>query len=345
MSQSDDSPDHERVHREEIYAKKELALLKYRLQNLPGESRARMQGRVTQELVEEIMSVDTPHGPLSFVPFGSGGGRAMTLLTKQPATIAWINAFQPNSVFWDVGANVGIYTLYAALRGDISVVAFEPAAVNYFLLSANCEANKFDSRVQCLLVGLGRERSIARLEVSQFAAGKSFSFLGKDQPYEGRQAALVMSMDQLIEDYGMACPNYIKIDVPGISEDVIAGGERTLQQKDVREIHIELTTSKGGRRIADMLTRYGFTATSRDEHGGSGDVTFVASGLTGSDLDSCTRDSGCKNQDLTPLSPSSTASATRRPSRRRGSPKSPAASMSPSWPPDNGRSARSACGL
>lgn len=275
MTQSDDPPDHKHVHREEIYAKKELALLKYRLQNLPGESRARMQGRVTQELVEATMSVDTPHGPLSFVPFGSAGGRAMTLLTRQPATISWINAFQSDSVFWDVGANIGVYTLYAALRGDISVVAFEPAAVNYFLLSANCEANRFDSRVQCLLVGLGREPAIARLEVSQFAAGKSFSFLGKDQPYQGRQAALVLSMDQLVEDYGMACPNYIKIDVPGISEDVIAGGERTLQRKDVREIHIELTTSKGGRRIADMLTQHGFVPSSRDEHGGSGDVTFV----------------------------------------------------------------------
>jgi FkbM family methyltransferase len=275
MSDSNEPVDEERVHREEIYAKKELALLLYRLQNLPGESRARMQGRVTHELIEETMSVATPRGPLSFVMLGHAGGRAMKLLTKQPATIAWIDGFRPDSVFWDVGANVGVYALYAALRNDISVVAFEPAAVNYFLLSANCEANKFDSRMQCLLVGLGRERSVARLEVSQFAAGQSFSFLGKEQPYQGRQAALVLSMDQLVEEYGMACPNYIKIDVPGISEDVINGGERTLQRKDVREIHIELTTSKGGRRIADMLTRHGFVASGRDEHGGSGDVTFV----------------------------------------------------------------------
>ena len=255
MSQSDNPPDHERVHRKEIYAKKELALLRSRLQNLPGESRARIQGRVTQELVQDTMSVDTPHSMVSVVLLGSSGGRAMTMLTRQPATIAWINGFEANSVFWDVGANIGVYTLYAALRRDIRVAAFEPAAVNYFLLSANCEANKFDDRVQCLLVGLGRERSVARLEVSQFVAGKSFSFLGKDQPYMGRQAALVMSMDQLIEDYGLACPNYIKIDVPGISEDVISGGERCAR-KDVREIHIELTTSKGGRRIADMLTQY-----------------------------------------------------------------------------------------
>jgi FkbM family methyltransferase len=277
MAEPNDTSDHERVHREEIYAKKELALLLYRLQNLPRESRARMQGRLAQELVEETMAVETPLGPLSFVLLGSAGGRAMTLLTRQPATIAWINGFRPDSVFWDVGANVGVYGLYAALRGDTRVVAIEPAAVNYFLLSANCEVNKFDGRMQCLLVGLGRDRTVAELEVSQFAAAKSFSFLGKDQPYEGRQAALVVSMDQLVEDYGVACPNYIKIDVPGVSEDIIAGGERTLQRKEVREIHIELTTSKAGRRIAEMLARHGFVASTRDEHGGSGDVTFVKS--------------------------------------------------------------------
>jgi FkbM family methyltransferase len=278
MTEPNDTVDHNRVHREEIYAKKELALLQYRLQNLPGESRARMQGRVTQELIEETMAVETPLGPLSFVLLGNAGGRAMTLLTKQPATIAWIDGFLPDSVFWDVGANVGVYALYAALRGDTTVVALEPAAVNYFLLSANCEVNKFDGRMQCLLVGLGRQRSVQRLEVSQFAAAQSFSFLGKDQPYQGRQAALIVSMDELVEDYGVACPNYIKVDVPGLSEDIIAGGERTLQRKDVREIHIEITTSKAGRRIVDMLARHGFVASARDEHGGSGDVTFVRKG-------------------------------------------------------------------
>jgi FkbM family methyltransferase len=234
-----------------------------------------MQGRVTQELLEASMTVETPRGPLSFVLLGSAGGRATTLLSKQPATIEWINGFEPNSVFWDIGANVGVYGLYAALRGDTRVVAIEPAAVNYFLLSANCEVNKFQDRMQCLLAGLGRDRSVAQLEVSQFAGAKSFSFLGKDQPYDGRQSVLIVSMDQLVEDYGVPCPNYIKVDVPGLSEDVIAGGERTLQRPELRSIHIELTSSKAGKRIAETLERHGFVAGLRDEHGGSGDVTFV----------------------------------------------------------------------
>jgi FkbM family methyltransferase len=278
MTQDGNSFDAARVNLEEIYAKKEFGLLLYRLQNLPPDSRARLQGKFTQVLEEETLAVETPFGPLSFVVLGRNAGcRALSLLTKQPGTIEWINTFRPESVFWDVGANVGVYSLYAALRGETNVVAFEPAAVNYFLLAANCEVNRLDSRVDCLLVGLGSHKAVARLEVSQFAAARSFSFHGKrDQPHGGRQAALVLSMDQLIEEYGLACPNYIKIDVPGVTEDIIAGGVRMLQRPDVRELHIEFSEqSRNGRWITQTLEQHGFAATNRHTHGGSTDVTFV----------------------------------------------------------------------
>ena len=140
-----------------------------------------MQGRVTQELVQDTMSVDTPHGRLSVVP-GKPGGRAMTMLTRQPATIAWIDAFQPNSVFWDVGANIGVYTLYAALRRDIRVAGFQSWLRQLLPVICQLRGQQFDDCVQCPLVGLGRERLVARLEVS-VCRWKSFSFLGKDQPH------------------------------------------------------------------------------------------------------------------------------------------------------------------
>ena len=258
---------------EDRYIKKEFKLLLDRLRRLPPDDRARMQGRLMQALVDETLTVATPIGEVSFVAFGrAAAGRALTMLTKQPRTIAWIDGFRPGSVFWDIGANVGAFTLYAARRGDIRVVAFEPAAVNYFVLAANCEANQFD--VECLLLGVGRDASVQRLEVSQFAPAQSFSFNGKrEKPHAGRQSALVLSIDRLVEDYGLPCPNYLKIDVPALTEDIIAGGARTLRREDVREIHMEMRLSATGRRIEAALAGYGFTAVARDAHG-SDDVTF-----------------------------------------------------------------------
>src|SRR5262252_627304 len=222
---------------EEDYVKKQFGLLMYRLQKLSVRSRARLQSDFTQRMIDSTLSVGTPKGTLSFVLLGkTSAGRAMTVLTKQPATIAWIDSFQPGSVFWDIGASVGVFSLYAALGTDTRVVAFEPAAVNYYLLSANCEANRLHDRIDCLLVGVGKQRSVARLEVSQFRPARSFSFRGKrDEPHESHQAAVVLSIDELVEEYGVPCPNYIKIDAPGATEDIIAGATRTFRRSEVRQ--------------------------------------------------------------------------------------------------------------
>jgi FkbM family methyltransferase len=250
------------------------------LGRLPEQVRARLQGQFAQLLVDRTVTLDTPRGPLSFVTLGKlGARRGMTMLKKQPATIEWIDRFRPGSVFWDAGANVGIYTLYAALRGDTSVVAFEPAAVNYFLLSANCQINGFDDRVQCLAAGLGRDKGISSLEVSQFAPARSFSFRARaEELYTGRQSAPVFSVDQLVDDYGLACPNYLKIDVPGMTEDILEGAARTLSRPEFRELHVELRPqTKSEQQMIRRMARHGLVLEGRDIHGGGVgvDATFV----------------------------------------------------------------------
>jgi len=41
------------------------------------------------------------------------GWRFKTLFEKEPETIDWINSFRKEDVFWDIGANVGIYSIWA----------------------------------------------------------------------------------------------------------------------------------------------------------------------------------------------------------------------------------------
>ncbi len=171
---------------------------------------------------------------------------------------------RPGSVFWDIGANVGVLTLYAAMRGDLEVWAFEPAAVNYYNLVANCELNHLEKRVRCLHLGFSDRVGIVDLHVSQLMSARSFTFKESQKldvrrrTYPSIQAVQVCTIDEFIARYGAPCPNYIKIDVPGLTQEIFIGAKHTLARPALREIQVEAREHKGGRRIAELLAPLGF---------------------------------------------------------------------------------------
>lgn len=127
--------------------------------DLTGETGRRLvaeaQAQGPEALLEVIERVPTKRGPITFYCLGDFAlWRARTLFTKEPETIEWIDDFQEGDVFWDVGANVGVYTLYAATTHKLQVLAFEPSASNYLLLNRNVEINKLSDRVRAYCVGL-----------------------------------------------------------------------------------------------------------------------------------------------------------------------------------------------
>jgi hypothetical protein len=80
------------------------------------------------QLLEPVVKIETRWGVVKFLcvdPLLEY--RARTLLEKEPETIAWIDTFADGDVQRDIGANVGVYSLYAALRGH-EVLSFEPSS-------------------------------------------------------------------------------------------------------------------------------------------------------------------------------------------------------------------------
>ena len=59
--------------------------------------------------------------------------RADTYASKEPDTLDWLDAeLNDEDVFFDIGANIGVYSLYAAaLNAGCRVFAFEPEAQNF----------------------------------------------------------------------------------------------------------------------------------------------------------------------------------------------------------------------
>ena len=87
------------------------------------------------------------HDFLLAVPNEINYFRATTFETKEPETLEWIDTIPKNSVLWDIGANVGLYSLYAAKTRHCRVFSFEPSVFNLEILARNINLNNLVSNI------------------------------------------------------------------------------------------------------------------------------------------------------------------------------------------------------
>jgi FkbM family methyltransferase len=191
--------------------------------------------------------------------------RGSMLLMKEPDTINWINNyFKEGDLFFDIGANIGVYSLYAhSLNLDISIVAFEPESSNFFILNDNIRLNKANKYIKAYNIAVNDSNFIGTLSLSDDSPGKS----GHDFKQEGRttesidQGVIGISLDDLIETWGMGVPNHIKIDVDGNEGKIISGMKNTLKDNKLKSLAIELDFSKESDvELFDSLKKAGFVS-------------------------------------------------------------------------------------
>jgi len=174
-------------------------------------------------------------------------------LTKEPETIEWIDSFQNEDTFWDIGSNIGCYSLYAAKKGN-SVVAFEPSAANYFLLQKNILCNQLDKNIQAFCLVFSDTSELGYLNMSTIQMGGAISLFGErtetvicvDETNEVKfsQGMLGFSIDEFIKYFHLSVPKHIKIDVDGIENKIIRGAKKTLPDKNLKSLLIELDFNK-----------------------------------------------------------------------------------------------------
>lgn len=167
--------------------------------------------------------------------------RVDTLLEKEPTTLPWLETFAPSDVFWDVGANVGMYTVYAAVRSKCKVFAFEPESLNYAELNKNIHLNGIDDRVRAYCCGISNRSRLETLYLSTFANAFSHHDCGENR-WEGpvtrlgpsadarpKQGIMALSLDDVFHAKWIDSPTHIKIDVDGLEWQVVAGAEDLIE--------------------------------------------------------------------------------------------------------------------
>jgi FkbM family methyltransferase len=246
--------------------------------------RADTRVRVANSLIPRH-EVATRYGKLVFVTAHPEALQfPRELADREPETLEWIDSFQTPCGFWDIGANVGSYALYAALRPRVSVLAFEPAPASYAALCRNIEANGSGDRIEALCIALSDVTRIGTLNMSATNAGNSFNSFestldcfGRELDIRFRQATIGFSIDDFRRSFGIATPHYLKIDVDGIEQQILDGAAETLTDPALRSVLIELESEETERNagILARLERAGFVLAQRGpDHAGSANAIF-----------------------------------------------------------------------
>jgi FkbM family methyltransferase len=179
--------------------------------------------------------------------------RCRTYESKEPETLDWIDGFTAGDVMFDVGANIGLYSLYAGKRG-VKVYSFEPEGQNFSGLANNCLANELGN-VMPYCMALAEREHFDLLYVTSMNPGDSQHNLGAENPYyqrecSGTQGIFASTLDQLCFQHGFAIPQHIKIDVDGLEDRILEGGQKVLSHPDFRSLLIEISGYDGAESTA-----------------------------------------------------------------------------------------------
>jgi FkbM family methyltransferase len=154
---------------------------------------------------------------------------------REPETRKWIEQINvgAETVLWDIGANVGSFSIFAAKRG-ISVVAVEPMPQNLHLLTENIALNGVMDNCLVLPIPLSRSTrpNTMWLTSGEFgSANHQFGLPTRDGepilPTLGFRATGT-TVDDAVAKLGLPAPTHLKIDVDGIDDEIIYGSEQSL---------------------------------------------------------------------------------------------------------------------
>lgn len=229
--------------------------------------------RITTLFLEKVWNqvekVETPKGPIFFAtPDWLSKYRAKSLYQKEPETIAFLNSLSKDSVLWDVGANIGIYSIYGAKVTGARVYAFEPSMMNLELLFRNVQVNNLGNRVTIVPLALSDKDSVLDLFMSKenlHWAGAHNS-IGQNTAQDGQamvepkvSSQLSATGSNLISAFNVPVPTHIKIDVDGLESLVLQGMSFYIEKTHLILVEVDAKNKSEDSLITSLLKSKKFT--------------------------------------------------------------------------------------
>ena len=206
-----------------------------------------------------------------FIPNHLTEWRVDTLLTKEPETIAWIDKFKNDKeiIFWDIGSNIGLYSIYAAVRHhECKIISFEPSSNNLRVLTRNISINNLENSIKVFTNPLtDKGKKFLMMQHNEFneggalnSFGENYNFEGKKQFYPMKYQLLGFSMKDILDNKFLEIPDYIKIDVDGIEHLILSGAGEYLKDKKIKSISVEINENfnKQFQNVIDIMHNNNF---------------------------------------------------------------------------------------
>jgi len=206
-----------------------------------------------------------------FVPNQLIERRVNTYFSKEPETLEWIDSFKKkeNLIFWDIGANIGLYSIYNSLKHPKSTtIAFEPSSSNLRVLTRNISINNLEQNIKVIPMPLTNKKNIFQeMNERRFYEGGAHHTFGEKFDFEGKEFKPTMkynilgtTINYFLENSILDIPDYIKIDVDGIEHLILEGGDKFLKNEKVKSLSIEVNENfkEQYNNILNLMKKYKF---------------------------------------------------------------------------------------
>ncbi len=245
---------------------------------------ARIKRSDAAVLVARRTPLDYPGMPISLLVTSPRENLMRTRsVMSEPWTVHWLErVLKPGDVLYDVGANVGAFSLVAAKAHDqtVRIFAFEPSFSTYAALCRNILENGCDKSVTPMPIALTEDKGNTVFKYRTLISGATQHALGqqtlatkdfKETKPVYTQRILAVPINSLTEDFQLEPPNHIKLDVDGGELQVLRGAAATLANGSVETVLVDAQDERNSMQLTEYLRQLGFGLA----------VQFNGAGITG----------------------------------------------------------------
>lgn len=184
---------------------------------------------------------------------------------EQPMQEAVASELSAGDVLFDVGANIGFFSLIAARRvgAEGRVYAFEPVPRNAAAIRRSAQLNGL-AMIKVFPEAVGAATGRAELLLAHHIGGAALASVGAPPDTRGRMQVDVVTLDDAVARRGLRPPSLVKIDVEGAEIDVLHGMTEIMRRYRPKIIYeVDDATREGlarkARTIATFMTKAGYT--------------------------------------------------------------------------------------